>query len=141
MVDLKRLIASDNASYYDKFNGIVTGAMICKGNPTVRIARNADSRLGYRVTLSVNINMKDAKLFLLYLQMALQQKFIESTISSKGLSVGKLESIVNLEKYLSPHKAFLGEKWKMFWKVTCLVSERKHLTQAGLEEIIEIVGA
>jgi len=125
----------------DKFNGIITGAMICRGNPTVRIARNADSKLGYRVTLSVNINMKDNHNFLIYLQGGLRQKFVESTINTKGLSVGQLESLTNLERYLYPHEVFLGEKWNVFWKVTNLVRQGKHLTSAGLEEIIEIVGA
>lgn len=125
----------------DNFHGIIKGAMICKGNPTVRIARNADSKLGYRVTLSVNINMKDNRNLLVYLQGGLQQKFIESTINSKGLSIGQLESLTNLERYLYPHEVLLGEKWNVFWRVTNLVRQGKHLTNAGLEEIIEIVGA
>ena len=138
---VRKLIIPPSQRDFDKFNGIITGAMICKGNPTVRIARNADSKLGYRVTLSVNINMKDNRNFLVYLQGGLRQKFIESTINSKGLSVGKLESLTNLERYLSTHNIFLGEKWDVFWKVTNLVRQGKHLTSAGLEEIIEIVGA
>ena len=121
-------------------NGLITGAMICRGNPTVRIARNADSRLGYRVTLSVNINLKNP-MFLSHLRSELEKNFIDSTISSKGLTVGKLESILNLEKYLYSHRIFFGEKWDAFWEVTDLVEQGKHLTVEGLEEIIEIVGA
>jgi len=121
--------------------GLVVGTMICKGNPTVTIARNADSKLGYRVSLSVNVNMKNNPRFLKYLQDALQQKFIDSTINSKGLSIGRLDSIVTLRAYLQSHGAFLGEKWVAFYKVSYLVEQGKHLTTAGLEEIIEIVGA
>tara|TARA_B100000575_G_C22942353_1_gene545402 strand:+ start:404 stop:826 length:423 start_codon:yes stop_codon:yes gene_type:complete len=132
----------------------LAGMLYAKAQPVIRVSKNADSALGYRVTMMVNFKLRGKidehhSMLLKAMQRTLLQNRIESTINKKGLTIARIDSIDNLMALMLiapncgnnlPLEYRLGGRWEKFARVWAFYSVGEHLTQDGLNQIIEILG-
>ena len=144
----------------------LAGMLYAKAQPVIRVSKNADSALGYRVTLMVNFKLRGEidehqSALLRGIQRTLLQNNIESTINKKGLTIARIDSIDSLMDLMliapncgnnmpleyTPVRNYgvsrsyrLGGRWEKFARVWAFYSVGEHLTQDGLNQIIEILG-
>jgi len=132
----------------------LAGMLYAKAQPIVRVSKNSDSALGYRVTMMVNFKLRGEideqhSSLLEGMQRTLLQYSIESTINKKGLTIARMDSIDSLMALMLiapncgnnlPLEYRLGGRWEKFSRVWAFYSVGEHLTQDGLNQIIEILG-
>ena len=132
----------------------LAGMLYAKAHPVIRVSKNADSALGYRVTMMVTFKLRGEidehrSALLKGMQRTLLQYRIESTINKKGLTIARIDSIDNLMALMLiapncgnnlPLEYRLKGRWDKFVRVWAFYSVGEHLTQDGLNQIIEILG-
>tara|TARA_R100001015_G_C4632602_1_gene196378 strand:- start:1731 stop:2153 length:423 start_codon:yes stop_codon:yes gene_type:complete len=132
----------------------LAGMLYAKAQPVIRVSKNADSALGYRVTMMVNFKLRGKidehhSALLKGMQRTLLQYRIESTINKKGLTIARIDSIDSLMDLMLlapncgnklPLEYSLKGRWDKFVRVWAVYSVGEHLTQDGLNQIIEILG-
>lgn len=120
------------------------GAFLSHGNPEVSVVRNG-TEIGYRVR--VRICLRGRKEFLLGIQRSLLQHEIESKYKDEEhsgrkkpiLIVSKLSEVMKLINML-PLDLPSNSDWDTLTKTTFIVSQKAHLTQQGLDTILEMKG-
>tara|TARA_R100000152_G_C6772155_1_gene198920 strand:+ start:231 stop:680 length:450 start_codon:yes stop_codon:yes gene_type:complete len=137
-----------NPDYWVSFNrDYLAGMLYSHAYPTIRVAKSADSALGYRVTLMITFKLKGRvdshhqQVVLAGMNRSLYQHEIESTLNTKGLCISKKDSIgktldLIFRRDFHPPQS---RKWRDFTTCYELVEQGEHLTQDGLDTIVEIV--
>jgi len=121
------------------------GIMLASSIPEVIVARDNGVRLGYRVRL--RISLRGHSVFLSAIQRSLLQYEIDATYKEKEskarprpiLLVNGLENVDKVCGQLIPDLP-CNPFWHVFQDILEMCQNGEHLTQKGLDKILELKG-
>ena len=136
MNDADRWAAKNvNSSY-------VRGALDCGSKPTISVTKDSSLNVGYRVRLEVKLRHSFIEILEAIQRNLLQQNGIETTIKKRE-SVARphpiliIRGVDNLDKLLNFNSFHWGIRFSHCHEI---VKSGNHLTQEGLDEILEEKG-
>ena len=125
---------------------MLIGILLSVGKPEIQIIRDDNSNIGYRVRLMVKLRGREQ--FVEAVSRTLLQHEITCSISKQEsksrpapiLKIGGIKNIYKLMVLIHPHLIDKNELWPPFREAVNIVSDNKHLTLVGLEELFRIKG-
>ena len=125
---------------------MIVGIMLSVGKPEIQIIRDDNSNIGYRVRLMVKLRGREK--FVEAVSRTILQHEIKSSViqqESKSrpapiLKIGGIKNMYRLMVLIHPHLIDKNDLWTPFRKAVGIVSDNKHLTLEGMEELFRIKG-
>ena len=119
---------------------MIVGIMLSVGKPEIQIIRDDNSNIGYRVRLMVKLRGREK--FVEAVSRTLLQHEIKSSVSRPApiLKIGGIKNMYRLMVLIHPHLIDKNDLWTPFRKAVGIVSDNKHLTLEGMEELFRIKG-
>ena len=125
---------------------MIIGIMLSVGKPEIQIIRDDNSNIGYRVRLMVKL--RGRKQFVEAVARTLIQHEITSSVileESKSrpapiLKIGGIKNMYRLMVLIHPHLIDKNELWPPFREAVGIVSDNRHLSLEGMEELFRIKG-
>jgi|19_taG_2_1085344.scaffolds.fasta_scaffold06472_8 hypothetical protein len=122
----------------------INGVLYTKANPSFTVVRDGNFSTGYRVVMAIVISHPSME-FIDLLQRTLLQLEIDARVGRRGtyptLRIMKKKSIeATLDcMEIAYESDCISKKWRKFLLVWEIYSTNRHLTQKGIDEIIEIL--
>lgn len=127
-------------------NDQLTGILISIAKPEIHVSRAANTNIGYRVRIRVNI--RGNREFLLGVQRALDKKTIKTSFKDKEhksrprpiLSIGGIVNLYKLCNLVPDNLPDAKGSWNTFKQIVNIIDNGEHHTLEGLDRILQIKG-
>lgn len=127
-------------------NDQLIGILLSIAKPEIHVSRAANTNIGYRVRIRVNIRGNED--FLLGVKRALDKKTIETTYKEKEhksrprpiLSIGGIVNLYKLCDLIPKNLPDAKGNWGTLKEVVEIVDNGEHHTLEGLDKILQIKG-